>query len=685
MGTTWGTVSSVGVALTVIGQSMGFPLPLTAGAVVSGAFAGATVSPISPMAHLAATVSEVDFTDHVRNIFIHSLPALVICILCFVFLGRPYARLGADPAGSLLISQVLESTYNLSPVLFLPTILVIGLGFAGWKVVPSLMAGTITGGLVAVIYQGAKVAEVLQAMYGGYLPPNFALDFWTNKGGMVSMYDVLALIIIALSFAGTLSGTGMLQVIMEGALNKFKGQRGLMGLSVVVGSLIGLVAGTQSLVILLTGHTFMESYRNLQIPPLNLSRVLSDCGILVAPLVPWNSNGLFISGVLGVSTFTYAPYAIYCWLVPVLSFIYALRGRSADRGARSAKGRGAVNKERTTYLLMAATALLWGAGFVASKVVAANLPLFTSLVLRFSFGLAILGPMAWFTERGGFIPPRERLPALAFLGLSGLAANNGFLLLGLKTAPASVGSLIVGANPMAIALLAHLFLKERLVFRQWLGIPISFTGVLLVLWHGARELGAVGWRNLFFLASVLSWAVYSVAGRRVMRDISPLIATLWATFFGFLWCLPFVPLEGGPGLALIPWKLGWASPISAFYHRVFVSSCGTTASISSALAERGSSSTSFPSRRCFPAGSSWGAADAYASTRCCSSDHRGDGDQLPRGGDSAGEKRGRPLSRPLTILVGDHRVGQSTELFDFDGDRVPILQEDRRFAGKAHP
>jgi NhaC family Na+:H+ antiporter len=326
MGTTWGTVSSVGVALTVIGQSMGFPLPLTAGAVVSGAFAGATVSPISPMAHLAATVSEVDFTDHVRNIFIHSLPALVICILCFVFLGRPYARLGADPAGSLLISQVLESTYNLSPVLFLPTILVIGLGFAGWKVVPSLMAGTITGGLVAVIYQGAKVAEVLQAMYGGYLPPNFALDFWTNKGGMVSMYDVLALIIIALSFAGTLSGTGMLQVIMEGALNKFKGQRGLMGLSVVVGSLIGLVAGTQSLVILLTGHTFMESYRNLQIPPLNLSRVLSDCGILVAPLVPWNSNGLFISGVLGVSTFTYAPYAIYCWLVPVLSFIYALRG-----------------------------------------------------------------------------------------------------------------------------------------------------------------------------------------------------------------------------------------------------------------------------------------------------------------------------------------------------------------------
>jgi drug/metabolite transporter (DMT)-like permease len=211
-----------------------------------------------------------------------------------------------------------------------------------------------------------------------------------------------------------------------------------------------------------------------------------------------------------------------------------------------------VNKERTTYLLMAATALLWGAGFVASKVVAENLPVFTSLVLRFTFGLAILGPMAWFTERGGFIPPRERLPALAFLGLSGLAANNGFLLLGLKTAPASVGSLIVGANPMAIALLAHLFLKERLVFRQWLGIPISFTGVLLVLWHGARELGAVGWRNLFFLASVLSWAVYSVAGRRVMRDISPLIATLWATFFGLLWCLPFVPLEGGPGLALIP-------------------------------------------------------------------------------------------------------------------------------------
>ena len=181
MGTTWGTVSSVGVALTVIGQSMGFPLPLTAGAVVSGAFAGATVSPISPMAHLAATVSEVDFTDHVRNIFIHSLPALVICILCFVFLGRPYARLGADPAGSLLISQVLESTYNLSPVLFLPTILVIGLGFAGWKVVPSLMAGTITGGLVAVIYQWAKVAEVLQAMYGGYLPPNFALTFGPTR------------------------------------------------------------------------------------------------------------------------------------------------------------------------------------------------------------------------------------------------------------------------------------------------------------------------------------------------------------------------------------------------------------------------------------------------------------------------------------------------------------------------
>jgi NhaC family Na+:H+ antiporter len=336
MGTTWGTVSSVGVALAVIGQSMGFPLPLTAGAVVSGAFAGATVSPISPMAHLAATVTEVDFTEHVRNVFLHSLPALVICILCFVFLGKPYARIGADPAERLLISQALESAYNLSPVLFLPTVLVIGLGFAGWKVVPSLMAGTITGGLVAIIYQGAKVAEVFQAMYSGYLPPDFPLDFWTNKGGMVSMYDVLALIIIALAYAGTLNGTGMIQVLMAGALNKFKGQRGVMALSVVVGSLIGLVAGTQSLVILLTGHTFMDSYQDLQIPSLNLSRVLSDCGILVAPLVPWNSNGLFVSGVLGVSTFTYGPYAIYCWLVPVMSFLYALRGGAAVKG--EAKG-----------------------------------------------------------------------------------------------------------------------------------------------------------------------------------------------------------------------------------------------------------------------------------------------------------------------------------------------------------
>ncbi len=336
MGTTWGTVSSVGVALAVIGQSMGFPLPLTAGAVVSGAFAGATVSPISPMAHLAATVTEVDFTEHVRNVFLHSLPALVICILCFVFLGKPNARIGADPAERLLISQALESAYNLSPVLFLPTVLVIGLGFAGWKVVPSLMAGTITGGLVAIIYQGAKVAEVFQAMYSGYLPPDFPLDFWTNKGGMVSMYDVLALIIIALAYAGTLNGTGMIQVLMAGALNKFKGQRGVMALSVVVGSLIGLVAGTQSLVILLTGHTFMDSYQDLQIPSLNLSRVLSDCGILVAPLVPWNSNGLFVSGVLGVSTFTYGPYAIYCWLVPVMSFLYALRGGAAVKG--EAKG-----------------------------------------------------------------------------------------------------------------------------------------------------------------------------------------------------------------------------------------------------------------------------------------------------------------------------------------------------------
>jgi NhaC family Na+:H+ antiporter len=326
MGTTWGTVSSVGVALTAIGQSMGFPLPLTAGAVVSGAFAGATVSPISPMAHLAVTITEVDFTKHARNVFIHSLPALVISIAFYIFMGKPYAGVGADPADALLISKALQGTYNLSPILFLPTILVIGLGFAGWKVVPSLMVGTITGGLVGIIYQGAKVSEVVQAMYSGYLPPNFPLDFWANKGGMVSMYDVLALIIIALTYAGTLDGTGMLEVMMEGALSRFKGQRGLIGFSVVAGSLVGLVAGTQSLAILLMGHTFMESYHSLGIPSLTLSRVLSDCGILVAPLVPWNSNGLFISGVLGVSTFAYAPYAIYCWLVPIMSFIYALRG-----------------------------------------------------------------------------------------------------------------------------------------------------------------------------------------------------------------------------------------------------------------------------------------------------------------------------------------------------------------------
>ncbi|MGI6038111.1 MAG: Na+/H+ antiporter NhaC family protein [Limnochordia bacterium] len=338
MGSTWGAVSSIGVALVAIGQSFQIPAPQAAGAVLSGIFLATTISPISPLANLAASVSGADFNRHVRQVMIYNFPALLISILFFFFLGLSYAGGTGLESGLTEIMKAIERAYQMGPALFLPAILVVILGILGWQTLPTLVIGGITGGLIAVVVQGADLLQVAHAAYAGYLPENFPLTFWTNQGGMTSMYNVMCLIIISLAYAGLLGKSGMLETLFQGVLKRLSSPRGLVGFSIIGGCLIALVAGSQSLVIIITAHAFQEHYRRYNIDVHTLSRVVSDCGLMLGPIIPWNSTAVFAAGVLGVSTFAYAPYAIGSWLVPLLSLVYSLFGWGIIEGSRKEEG-----------------------------------------------------------------------------------------------------------------------------------------------------------------------------------------------------------------------------------------------------------------------------------------------------------------------------------------------------------
>tara|TARA_B110001452_G_scaffold69584_1_gene56194 strand:+ start:9278 stop:10738 length:1461 start_codon:yes stop_codon:yes gene_type:complete len=339
IGSSWTVAGTLGIGLISIAATLNLSLGISAGAIISGAYFGDKLSPLSDTTNLAAAVTSTNLFDHIQHMLWTTVPSIIIALLAFFVLG-----LGSSAnvlvEDIVLLQNDLASSFLISPLMLSPLLLLLYLALKKLPALSALVLGTLTGCLFAVVFQwdviialsdnqslapaAAIFKGLFHAMFLGYssVTGNVDLDQLLSKGGMASMLTTVGLIINAMAFGGAMSHTGLLKRLVEGALRRVKSAGGLI--TATVGTCIGtnVLAADQYLAIAIPGQMFVKSYKKYNLSALNLSRTLEDSGTLTGALIPWNTCGAYMSATLGVSTMVYAPYAFFNLLCPIIAVFY---------------------------------------------------------------------------------------------------------------------------------------------------------------------------------------------------------------------------------------------------------------------------------------------------------------------------------------------------------------------------
>jgi NhaC family Na+:H+ antiporter len=356
LGTSWGTVGTVGLALMGIGSGFDIPMYWTAGAVVSGAFFGDKMSPLSDTTNLAPAVTGTNLFDHIRNMMPTTVPAMLIALVIYLVVGFFMIGDGQVSFEKInIITSTLQKSFDISPVLLIPTVLVIILAIKKMPPIPSLFIGAIAGGILAMSAQNEGLHDVFTYANSGYkIETSVAeIDSLLNRGGIQSMMWTVSLILIALGFGGALERTGCLETIIMAIRSKVRTFAGLQTSAIATSIATNVVAGDPYLSIALPGRMYSPAYRAMGYSTLNLSRAIEEGGTMVSPLIPWNAGGAFVIAALGLSIgdgdFTnllYIPLAFACWLSPVIGIFYAYTGMFSPK-ATAAEIQGWEDNEET--------------------------------------------------------------------------------------------------------------------------------------------------------------------------------------------------------------------------------------------------------------------------------------------------------------------------------------------------
>ena len=336
LGTSWGTVGTVGLALMGIGAGFGVPVYWTAGAVVSGSFFGDKVSPLSDTTNLAPAVTGTNVFDHIRNMLPTTVPAMLIALVIYLVAG--YALIDSEGTSFDAITAItseLDARFSLGLVPLLPAVVVIGLALTKNPPLPSLFAGVLVGGAVAIFWQGYGLHDIFAFAQSGYsIDTGVAdIDSLLNAGGIQSMMWTISLILIALGFGGALERTGCLEAIIQAIISKVSSFGAVQTSAIATSFATNMVAGDPYISIALPGRMYAPLYRGMGYSTLNLSRAVEEGGTLMSPLIPWNAGGAFVISALGLgimdgnlTNLLYIPLAFACWTAPVIGIFYALTG-----------------------------------------------------------------------------------------------------------------------------------------------------------------------------------------------------------------------------------------------------------------------------------------------------------------------------------------------------------------------
>lgn len=327
-GTAWGTAGTVGIAFMGIGSGLGFSPAITAGAVLSGAYFGDKMSPMSDTTILASAIAGADIWDHIRSMCYTTVPGVLLALGFFAYTGYHHETTGSIEAIQT-ITEGISAEFNINILLVLPALFVIIQAIRKKSAIPTLFCSTIIAGLLAMMFQnGVTIKSILVAMHNGYVSNTgiAMLDKLLSKGGLNSMMWSVSLILIALSFGGALQEVKVMETLISRIVVFIKSDGKLIAINLLSCFLGDAMMGTQYMGIIIPGKMFQKVYEERNIESYVQSRILEDSGTLLDCLIPWSIGATFFSSTLGVSVYEYAPYVIMNWSVPIISMLYGFLG-----------------------------------------------------------------------------------------------------------------------------------------------------------------------------------------------------------------------------------------------------------------------------------------------------------------------------------------------------------------------
>ncbi|QSX30983.1 MULTISPECIES: Na+/H+ antiporter NhaC [Shewanella] len=340
IGSSWTVAGTLGIALIGIAQTMGLSMEITAGAIVSGAYFGDKMSPMSDTTNLAPAVAGTDIFSHIRHMTWTTMPSILIALVLFLFLGLSADTSNVETNLDATL-ELLSTQFHIGPHLLLPLLVVLFLAYRKMPAFPTVILGTIAGASCAALFQFdgvvalagdaslmpllAMVKGIWIAMFNGYTANtgDAILDSLLSRGGMSAMVTTVWLILSAMAFGGVMEATGLMERILQSLLRLVTSTSSLI--LTTLGCAIGanIITADQFIAIILPGRMLKLEYTRRGLAPVNLSRALEDSATVTSPLVPWNTCGAFMASTLGVATIAYLPFAFFNLICPVVSASYA--------------------------------------------------------------------------------------------------------------------------------------------------------------------------------------------------------------------------------------------------------------------------------------------------------------------------------------------------------------------------
>ena len=347
-GSSWTVAGTLGVALIAVSIGLNLSPAIAAGAIISGAYFGDKMSPLSDTTNLAPAVTGTDLFAHIKHMAWTTTPSFLMALVIFMILGFGVDS-DIEDSTIILLTETLDATFNITLLALLPLLVVFLMAIRKVPALPTILFGAILGGVMAFFLQPEAVIIFADS---NDLPPTLSLikgiwlalatgytsatgipeiDSLLSRGGMQSMLNTMWLVISAMSFGAVLEHAGMLKTIISSSLKAAKSTGSLISTVILSCISINIVCADQYISIVLAGKMFKAEFKKRNLDPKNLSRVIEDSGTLTSPLVPWNTCGAYMAATLGVPTFTYLPYVFFNLINPVISMIYGFTGFTIEK------------------------------------------------------------------------------------------------------------------------------------------------------------------------------------------------------------------------------------------------------------------------------------------------------------------------------------------------------------------